>query len=126
MANPHQIVEQVRAAVRRRDIDGAVELLTEDVVIEHPFGPPEIPPRMEGRETFRAYLTGVLARSTLGIAKFEDHAVHQTTDPEVIVIECELHTRSPERDEPVSRRYVQVIRARDDKIALWRDYVHVG
>ena len=126
MVTPHELVEQVRARVMDSDVDGVVELLTEDVVIEHPFGPAEIPPRMEGRETFRAHLKGALARSTMEISGFEDHAVHQTTDPNVVVIECELHARSRDGGEPINRRYVQVIRARDGRIAHWRDYVHAG
>jgi uncharacterized protein len=125
MVTPHELIGQVRAAVLRRDVDAAVELVTEDVVIEHPFGPPGMPPRIEGRETVRAHFSAAFARSTLEISKFEDHAVHQTTDPDVIVIECELHARNREGGEPVNRRYVQVIQARDGKIALWRDYVHV-
>jgi ketosteroid isomerase-like protein len=124
--NPYEIVKEVRARVMRGDPDGVAELLTEDVVIEHPFGPADIPPRMEGRETFRTHVKNALARSRIEIFGFEDHEVHQTTDPNVVVIECELHARNRENGEPVNMRYVQVIKARDGKIAHWRDYVHVG
>ena len=127
MAGPHELVRQVRdLVVFKRDVDAAVELLTEDVVVEHPFGPPSVPPRIEGREGFRAHLTRVLASSRNEFFGFEDLAVHQTTDPDVVVIECALSGRNTETGEEFSRRYVQVITARGGKIAHWKDYVHVG
>jgi ketosteroid isomerase-like protein len=109
-----------------RDVDGAVELLTEDVVVEHPFGPAGVPERLEGREAFRAHLSGALAGSRNRFDGFEDLAVHQTVDPDVVVIECALSGVNAETGEAFSRRYVQVIRARGGKIAHWKDYVHVG
>lgn len=127
MASPHEIVQRVRDhIVFKRDVDAAVELLTEDVVVEHPFGPAGVPPRIEGREGFRAHLARVLAASRNEFDGFEDLAVHQTTDPDVVVIECALTGRNTESGEAFSRRYVQVIKTRGGKIAHWTDYVHVS
>lgn len=126
MSDPHELVRRVRELVLfKRDVDAAVALLTEDVIVEHPFGPPGVPPRLEGREAFRAHLSGALARSRNEFEGFEDLAVHQTTDPDVVVIECALRGVNTESGESFSRRYVQVIKARDGKIAHWKDYVHV-
>ena len=127
MSGPHELVLRVRELVLvERDVDGAVALLTEDVVVEHPFGPVGVPERLEGREAFRAHLAGALAGSRNQFDGFEDLAVHQTVDPDVVVIECALRGVNAATGEPFSRRYVQVIRARDGKIAHWKDYVHVG
>src|SRR5262245_26478092 len=127
MSDPYEIVRRVRdLMLRERDVDGAVELLTDDVVVEHPFGPDAAPPRLEGREAFRAHLGAALANSRNEFDGFQDEAVHQTTDPDVVIIECALSGRNTESGEPFTRRYVQVIKARDGKIAHWKDYVHVG
>lgn len=127
MASPYEMVQRVRDLVLfQRDVDAAVALLTDDVVVEHPFGPPSVPPRIEGREGFRAHLTRVLSSTRNEFSGFNDLAVHQTTDPDVVIIECALSGRNTDTGEEFSRQYVQVIRARDGKIAHWKDYVHAA
>ena len=126
MASPYEMVRRVRDLILfERDVDAAVALLTEDVVVEHPFGPSSVPARIEGREGFRAHLSRVLSASRNEFTGFTDLAVHQAADPDVVIIECALAGRNTDSGEEFSRRYVQVIRARDGKIAHWKDYVHV-
>jgi uncharacterized protein len=127
MSDPYEIVQRVRDLVLfQRDVDAAVDLLTEDVVIEHPFGPPGVPPRIEGREAFRTHLRGAVSSSGNEFDGYKDLAVHRTSDPDVVVIECQLTGRSKETGEGFRLQYVQVIKARDGKIAHWRDYIHIG
>lgn len=51
-----------------------------------------------------------------------DVTIHQTTDPEVIVAEYELHGEMIATGEPFSARYAMVITVRDGHIVHARDY----
>jgi uncharacterized protein len=122
MHSAREILGQAHERFLRRDLDGVVDLVTEDVVIENPFAPEGFPRRIEGRENVRARLTERFAGSGVEFDRFDPVTVHETTDPEVIVVEFELHGRVPSLDRTFSRQYIQVLRVRDGKIAHWRDY----
>lgn len=122
MATAKQILQQAHEAFMHRDLDGIAALVTEDVVIENPFAPEGYPTRLEGRENFRARLAERFANTEAEFDKIDPLVVHQTTDPELIVAEFEIHGRVPSRGISFSRQYIQVIWVRDGKIAGWRDY----
>ncbi|HET9139888.1 nuclear transport factor 2 family protein [Actinophytocola sp.] len=119
MPTPRELIERVHTLFLAGDVDGIASLVAEDVVIENPFAPAGHPARVEGREAFRARLA---ARMGGGIRfdRFTDVAWHPSTDPEVVVVEFELHGRIPEH--AFARRYIQVVRVRDDRVIHWRDY----
>ena len=48
--------------------------------------------------------------------------VHETTDPELVILEFDGHGRSVKTGEPYEQRYVSVIRARGGKIVHFKDY----
>jgi hypothetical protein len=101
------------------------EVWAEDVVIETPYSPPGRR-RVEGRA---AWLERVTAeRATMPPVRFEEVreiAVHETKDPEVIVIEYELTGTALETGRRGTGRFVAVLRARDGRVAHWREYQDV-
>ena len=114
--------------MRERWLSGAAtfdaELLTEDVVIETPFAAPGRPGRTEGRQQVLDYTEAGRASFPVRFEDCRNVVVHETADPEVIVVEYELvgtHTRTGARS---SAPFIAVLRARDGKLAHWREYQH--
>ena len=100
----------------------AEELYAEDLVVEFPFARPGTPRRIEGREAFAAFAEPQRAALPVRFLGFRDVVVHDTVDPEVIIAEYELagtHTRT---GHSASARFAAVIRVRDGKVVLWREY----
>src|SRR5690242_15245863 len=62
----------------------------EDVVIEGPFAPPGHPRRFEGRRQFLDYANPQRADFPVRFDGCRTVAIHDTTDPETIVVEYEL------------------------------------
>ena len=121
---PYDVITQVHGLFLKRDVDGMVDLLAEDVVVEHPFPSPRIPERIDGRDAVRDHITKALATSPADFDAFDIETVHHTTDPEVIIIEHALTGRVKATGDPFRRRYIQVIRVHAGKIKHWRDYTN--
>ena len=122
MTTAREVMATVHPLFLDRDVDGIAGLLAEDVVIENPFAPANLPERIEGRETFRAHLAQRLGTSPVTFDRFDQVVVHQTTDPDVIVIEFELHGRITAVDHAFRRQHIQVVRVAGGKVVHWRDY----
>jgi len=108
------------------DADGMDARLAEDVVIETPFAPPGRPRRFLGREEFLAFAKA--GRAVLPPLRFEECrevAVHDTADPEVIVVEYELTGTVPNTNLRGAATFVGVLRVRDGQIVAWREYQNV-
>jgi ketosteroid isomerase-like protein len=93
----------------------------ERFVIEMPFAAGLAPERTETtREEFRARVTAGLAarRYTRAV----DVRIHETADPEVVVVEYRLEGRKVADDSPFSPAFVMVVTVRDGLIVHSRDY----
>jgi ketosteroid isomerase-like protein len=93
----------------------------ERFVIEMPFAAGLAPERTETtREEFRARVTAGLAarRYTRAV----DVRIHETADPEVVVVEYRLEGRKVADDSPFSLAFVMVVTVRDGLIVHSRDY----
>jgi ketosteroid isomerase-like protein len=96
-------------------------LWAEDVVVETPFAPPGRPRRVEGR-------AAVLEMARAGRAalpftlEMDEVTVHDTADPDVIIVEYALGAALPGTTERLSAPFIGVLRARDGQIAHWREY----
>lgn len=120
--------EEALRFVRERDLDGYAGMFAPDGVVELPFPLPGMPHRIEGREAIRRVLAPVWrAQKDSGrrIERVEPLAVHETHDPELVVIEFDLHGVEPSGT-PYRLSYVHVVTARDGRIAVLRDYVDTG
>ena len=97
-----------------------LEMMSDDFVMEFPYARPGMPTRVEGRAAVLSHLAKVSQGVTVDSAS--DLVVHETTDPEVVILEFDGHGRSLKTGEPYEQRYISVIRARGGKIVHFKDY----
>src|SRR5471030_2690746 len=96
------------------------DLMAEDLVMEFPYARPGMPTRVEGRAAVLAHLVKV--GDGVSVDSASNLAVHETTDPEVVILEFDGHGRALKTGEPYEQRYISVIRARGGKILHFKDY----
>ncbi|WP_326821850.1 nuclear transport factor 2 family protein [Streptosporangium sp. NBC_01756] len=101
------------------------DLVAEDVVVEMPFAAPGGPRRIEGREKFRAFAEAGRAALPVRFEEIRDVAVHQTTDPETIVVEYEMAGTVTTTGHRADASFIGVLTVRDGKIVRWREYQNV-
>src|SRR5687767_7601922 len=98
------------------------DLLTDDVVIESPFAPPGRPARLEGKQRWLDFANPERAAFPIRIDACRTVAIHDTTDPNTIVVEYELTGTSTRTSQQATAAFIGVLTVRDGKIALWREY----
>jgi uncharacterized protein len=127
--SPREIVERVHRLAAEYDLSGQAELYAPNGVLEWPFAPAGVPHRVEGREQIRQVLgsleTAVRSAGTR-LTALQSVAVHQTLDPEVVVVEFEVHGEVTATGASYQLPYIQVFRIRDGQIRLFRDYFGPG
>ncbi|GAA2854046.1 hypothetical protein GCM10020220_049060 [Nonomuraea rubra] len=79
-----------------------------------------MPFRFEGREGHRARFER--AGAVLRQDRLENVVLHETTDPEVVIAEYDLHGHVLSSGQPFASTYVMVMRIRDGLIVHSRDY----
>ena len=79
-----------------------------------------MPTRVEGREAVLKHLMKV--GQDVSVDSASNLVVHETKDPEVVILEFDGHGRSVRTGEPYEQRYISVIRARGGKIVHFKDY----
>ena len=118
---PIEVVQRRRQALLDHDADGFAGLFAPDAVIEMPTAGPGAPRRLEGmtliEEFSRRAVTG------MHIDDLEHVAVHETSDPEVVIAETVTRATLIATGESFSTQSIQVFRVRDGRIVLFRTYV---
>jgi uncharacterized protein len=115
---PREVFQALVYGVTQRKFDELPDLYAEDTVVEHPFlGPGQ---RLEGREALREHFA---AAAPLPLKlEARDVAVHQTADPEVIVVEFVYDGIITTTGQTFSLPAIFVMRIRDGLIVESRDY----
>jgi ketosteroid isomerase-like protein len=112
----------VHAGPLTRDPDAVAELFTEDGVFEAPLLPPghHLPQRLSGRAAIRAgmgaFHTEPSFRTKVDVSR-TGYVLHETTDPDVFIVEIESAFDNGE-----TMSLVQIFRVREGRIAHMRDY----
>ena len=96
------------------------DMFAADGVMEFPFAPPGLKPRLEGQDAIAAHLR--MFDGTIEINDVTDVVAHETSDPEVLIVEFTGSGRGLATGEPYNQRYISVIRVRGGQIAHYRDY----
>lgn len=127
VSGPREVWEEAHRYVRDYDLDGFAGMFAADGVMELPFAPPGVPRRLEGREQIRRILApaGRASREAgRRILGYSSVVVHETADPEVIVVEFDLDGEVTDSGEQYQLSYIQVVRVRDGEIVFFRDYMN--
>ena len=117
------IVERILRAGRHVDVEAFVALMAPDGTIEWPYRPPGAPARLRGRAEIRAFLTGV-AQGFISFDEYRDVVLHETTDPEVIIVEYDAHGTVVATGAPFEQSVIAVFRVRDAHVVSYRDYIN--
>jgi uncharacterized protein len=119
---PREVFARMKQQWLGNSVDSMDSLLAPDAVIEGPFAPPGMPRRFEGREEFLAFARPERARLPVQFVECRETAIHDTADPEVIVVEYELTGTVTTTGHRASAPFIGVLRARDGQIMAWREY----
>lgn len=103
-----------------KDMAGFAGLWAEDGVMEFPFAPTGYPARLEGRAAIEDYLRDY--PKMLDIQGFPVQVVHQSTNPDVAVVEFDAEGVVVATGKPYRFSYIAVITVRDGEIVSYRDY----
>jgi len=121
-ATPADVLARRRHLTLNGDADGLADLFAPDAVIEFCFhGPPGTPVRLEGREAIREYSRRAMA-SPLRLEDYEVTELYQAQDPEVVIAEIRARGTVTTTGRSLAATSIQVLRIRDGRIVLWRDF----
>jgi ketosteroid isomerase-like protein len=118
-----EVVERMLRAGRELDIETVVGLMAPDGHIEWPYRPPGVPMRLQGRAEIHRYLT----EAAKGFIRFDEYrhvVVHETADPEVIIVEYEAHGTVVATGAPFHQAVIAVFRVQNGQVLSYRDYIN--
>lgn len=125
LTGPREAFERFRQRLLTGSSAGLdTSLLADDAVVEMPFAPPGVPRRVEGREAFAAWAAPrrkALA-GRLHFTAVRDVVVHETADPELAVVEYTVEAVREPDGLRAAAPFAVVVRVRDGRVALWREY----
>ena len=121
---PSEIFDSMRARWLANLPTYGADSLADDVVIETPFAAPGRPTRTEGKQRVLEYTQAGRAVFPVLFDDCRNVVVHETADPEVIVVEYELVGTHRATGVTASAPFIGVLRTRDGKLAHWREYQH--
>jgi uncharacterized protein len=118
---PRQVFDSyMRLILSNEDVFGT--LAADDIVVEMPFAAPGRPRRIAGRDQLVATATAGRAALPVRFDEFRTVVIHDTADPEVIVVEFELAGMITTTGRLAAAPFIGVLTVRDGKITRWREY----
>jgi uncharacterized protein len=122
MSEPREVFARLKKYFVSHDLDAAADVWAQDVVIETPFAPAGAPRRIDGREQLLTIARAGRATLPMRVDEVRDIAIHDTADPEVIVVEYEITATVTTTNRTASAPFIAVLHARDGRIVHWREY----
>jgi uncharacterized protein len=122
-ATSREVVERVLRAGREQDTETFVSLIAPDCYIEWPYRPAGVPGRLEGREQIREFLT-TRAKGLVRFDEYRNTVIHETTDPEVVIVEYDAHGTVIPTGAPLHQTIIAVLGIRDGLVVSYRDYLN--
>jgi ketosteroid isomerase-like protein len=123
-AGPREVLERFRQAAIDQSADDMGRVYAVDAVHEFPFTRPGVPSRLEGRDEILNWIAAGWKANPLKYERYRTLAIHDTNDPETIIVEQEAIGTSASTGEFTLPNIV-VLTVRNGQIAHLRDYVNV-
>ncbi|MGV9677771.1 nuclear transport factor 2 family protein [Nocardia sp. NPDC003482] len=123
-SGPRAVLERFRQAAIDQSVEAMTELYAEDAVHEFPFSRPGLPTRLEGRDRIVEFITAGWRSGVLRYESYRTLAIHDTLDPDTIVVEQEAVGTSTVSG-AVALPNVVVLTVSDGRIRIFRDYVNI-
>jgi ketosteroid isomerase-like protein len=121
------VILAAQQAILDGDIEAFVQSFAVDAVIEFPHSAEAaLPPRLQGRDSIRHVFAALWTRFRDGgrrLRSLEYLAVHETKDPEVVVVEFEALGEARAGKSDYRMPDIQVWRVRDGLVHSVRDYL---
>ena len=121
------IVESFPAMLRRvlgdrlePEVTTFPDMFAADGVLEYPYAPSGLRSPLVGRDAIVANFQ--IVRKLLRVDSVTEVVVHETNDPQVVMIEFAGHGEGLITKEPYDQRYISVIRVRAGHIVHYKDY----
>lgn len=119
---------RLHECVKNYDADGQADLFAAAGVWEFPLATGTFPRRIAGRDNIRTFGKVGMERSKSAgrrIIGYRSVVVHETRDPNTVIVEFELEGEVVAKGERYVIPYIQVLRVMDGEIVLLRDYFSV-
>jgi ketosteroid isomerase-like protein len=123
-AGPHEVLERWRQAAISQSADDMRRLYAVDAVHEFPFTRPGLPSRLEGRDEIVNWIAAGWNANQLKYELYRTLAIHDTTDPDTIIVEQEALGTSTATG-GFALPNIIVLTVRNGQIAHLRDYVNI-
>jgi uncharacterized protein len=123
-AGAREVLERFRQAAISQSADDMSRVYAADAVHEFPFTAPGVPSRLEGRDAIVTWITAGWKASPLKYERYRTLAIHDTDNPETIIVEQEAIGTSASTGEFALPNIV-VLTVRNGQIASLRDYVSI-
>jgi ketosteroid isomerase-like protein len=120
----HAVLERLRRAAVDQSAEDMSRLYAVDAIHEFPFTAPGFPSRLEGRDEIVNWIAAGWTSDTLTYERYRVLAVHDTDDPETIIVEQEVLGTSTSTGEFALPNIV-VLTVRNGQIVRLRDYVNI-
>lgn len=121
---PHAVLERWRRAAISQSADDMRRVYAVDAVHEFPFTLPGLPSRLTGRDDILNWITAVWTTNPFTYDRYRTLAVHDTHDPDTIIVEQEAIGTSTSTGE-FALANIAVLTVRNGQIARLRDYVNI-
>jgi len=118
------VLERFRQAAISQSADDMRRVYAKDAVHEFPFTRPGLPSRLEGRDEIVNWIAAGWQANALKYERYRTLAIHDTGDPDTIVVEQEAVGTSATTGDFTLPNII-VLTTRDGQIAHLRDYVNI-
>jgi ketosteroid isomerase-like protein len=123
-AGPRQVLERWRQAAISQSVDDMRLVYAIDAVHEFPFTRPGLPSRLEGRDDIMNWIAAGWQAGPLKYERYRTLAIHDTGDPDTIIVEQDAIGTSASTGEFALPNIV-VLTVRNGLIVRLRDYVNI-
>lgn len=123
-AGPREVLERCRRAAVDQSAEDMRRVYAVDAVHEFPFTRPGLPSRLEGRHEIVDWIAAEWHANPLKYERYRTLAVHDTTDPDTIIVEQEALGTSATTGE-FALPNILVLTVRNGQIIHLRDYVNI-